>query len=59
MKIHTHWRRHMEAWRESGLSQADYCRQQGFNRKTFSVWTQRVQGGLSMELPIQVLWRNG
>jgi len=31
MKIHTQWRRHVETWRESGLSQADYCRQQGFS----------------------------
>jgi hypothetical protein len=25
MKIHTQWRQHVEAWCESGLSQADYC----------------------------------
>ena len=48
MKINVHWRRHVEAWRESGLSQADYCRQQGLNHKTFSVWTRRVQGDLSL-----------
>jgi len=61
MKIHTHWRRHVEAWRESGLSQAAYCQQQGLNRKTFSVWTRRVQGDLSLDknaplelLPIQL-----
>ena len=61
MKINAHWRRHVEAWRESGLSQADYCRQQGLNRKTFSVWTRRVQGNLSLDkdaplelLPVQV-----
>ncbi len=41
MKIHTQWRQHVEARRESGLSQADYCRQQGLNPKTFSTWTQR------------------
>ena len=49
MKIHAHWRRHVEAWRESGLSQADYCRQQGLNRKTFSLWTRRDQGNPSMD----------
>jgi len=48
MKINAHWQRHVEAWRESGLSQADYCRQQGLNHKTFSVWTRRVQGDLSL-----------
>jgi hypothetical protein len=61
MKINAHWRRHVEIWRESGLSQADYCRQQGLNHKTFSVWTRRVQVDLSMDksaaldlLPVQV-----
>jgi hypothetical protein len=42
MKINAQWRWHVEAWRGSGLSQADYCRQQGLNPKTFSVWTRRV-----------------
>ena len=41
MKINAQWRRHVEAWRESGLSQADYCHQHGLNRKTFSLWTRR------------------
>ena len=61
MKINAHWRRHVEAWRESGLSQADYCRQQGLNHKTFSVWTRRVQVNPSLDkntpldlLPVQL-----
>lgn len=61
MKINAHWQRHVEAWRESGLSQADYCRQQGLNHKTFSVWTRRVQVGLPLDkdapldlLPVQL-----
>ena len=49
MKIHAHWQRHVEAWRGCGLSQADYCRQQGLNRKTFSLWTRRDQGDPSMD----------
>ena len=48
MKINAQWQRHVEAWRESGLSQADYCQQQGLNRKTFSVWTRRIQGDSSL-----------
>jgi hypothetical protein len=57
MKINTQWWRHVNAWRESGLSQADYCRQQGLNRKTFSVWTRRVQGDLSLhkDAPLELL----
>ena len=35
MKINAQWNRHVEAWRESGLSQADYCRQQNLNPKPF------------------------
>ena len=61
MKIHTQWQQHVEAWRESGLSQADYCRQQSLNAKTFSVWVGRCQHDLSMDkdapleiIPIQV-----
>lgn len=61
MKINAHWRRHVEVWRESGLSQAEYCRQQGLNHKTFSVWTRRVQVDLSLDknapldlLPVQL-----
>jgi hypothetical protein len=42
MKISAHWQRHVEAWRESGLSQADYCRKQGINPKTFSAWARRA-----------------
>jgi hypothetical protein len=42
MKINTQWCRHVEAWRESGLNQANYCRQQGLNPKTFSAWARRA-----------------
>jgi hypothetical protein len=35
------WRRHIDAWRKSELSQADYCRLHGLNPKTFSTWTRR------------------
>ena len=36
MALSTHWRRHIEAWQGSGLSQADYCRRHGLNANTFS-----------------------
>ena len=49
MKINTQWQRHVKAWRERGLSQADYCHQHGLNRKTFSLWTRRDQGDPSMD----------
>ena len=50
MKINAQWRRHVETWRESGLSQADYCRQQNLDPKTFSLWTRRVQDDLSLSM---------
>jgi transposase-like protein len=54
MKTHTQWQQHVEAWRESGLSQADYCRQHGLNHKTFSVWTRRVQHDLSLNKDVSL-----
>jgi len=36
MALSTNWRRHIEAWQGSGLSQADYCRRHGVNANTFS-----------------------
>ena len=50
MKINANWRRHVEAWRESGLSQADYCRQQNLKPKASSLRTRRVQDDLSLSI---------
>ena len=33
--------RHVEAWEVSGLSQRQYCHQQGFSVSTFSYWRKR------------------
>ena len=37
------WRRHIEAWSRSGLSQAEYCRRHGLQRKAFSRWKRRLE----------------
>jgi hypothetical protein len=34
----TRWRRHVDAWRASGTSQAAYCRKQGLTPAQFSWW---------------------
>jgi hypothetical protein len=34
----TRWRRHVEAWRACGTSQAAYCRQQKLTQAQFSWW---------------------
>ena len=33
-----YWRVHVEAWRASGQSRADYCTAHGLSRKTFGWW---------------------
>ena len=32
------WRKHLDAWRGSGLSQAAYCRREGLSPTDFSCW---------------------
>lgn len=54
MKIHTQWWQHVEAWRESGLSQADYCRQQDLNPKTFSTWARRALP-IDKDAPLEII----
>jgi hypothetical protein len=36
------WEKHIEKWESSGLSQADYCRQNGVNIKSFHHWKRRT-----------------
>jgi hypothetical protein len=36
MAVTSKWRQHIEAWQGSGLSQAEYCRQQQINVRTFT-----------------------
>ena len=54
MKTQTQWWRHVEAWRESGLTQADYCRQQGLHPKTFSAWTRR-ELSMDKDAPLKLI----
>jgi len=36
MALSARWKQHIEDWRASGLSQAEYCRRHGLNANTFS-----------------------
>jgi hypothetical protein len=36
MALSAHWKKHIEAWEASGLSQVEYCRRHGLNPNTFS-----------------------
>ncbi len=37
-----YWRVHVEAWRSSGQSRAEYCALHGLSRKTFDWWAWRL-----------------
>jgi len=39
------WLRHLQRWRQSGLSQAQYCRQQHLSAPAFGWWKGRLSAG--------------
>lgn len=39
------WEEHIRAWRSSGLSQAEYCRQHGISSKSFLYWKRKHRAG--------------
>lgn len=36
------WKPHLDGWRDSGLSQAAYCRQHGLSLKCFAYWRRNL-----------------
>ena len=38
-----HWVEKVEKWKESGLSQTEFCRHEEINRKTFATWYHRYK----------------
>ena len=36
------WRDHFKAWEKSGLSQPDFCREQGINQHSFTYWRSKL-----------------
>ncbi len=58
MALTKRWRQHIELWQNSGLPQADYCQQEGLNRKTFSARLSEFRSSRtptpSVLIPIQV-----
>ena len=38
------WQEHLRAWSESGLTQADCCRQHQLSRAAFGWWKRQLQG---------------
>lgn len=37
------WQSHLDSWTISGLSQAEYCRQNSLKRHQFAYWKKRLQ----------------
>lgn len=37
-----YWRPHIEAWKQSGESQAGFCRRHGLNIKLFGYWKRKL-----------------
>ncbi len=35
------WQAHIKAWSESGMTQAEYCRQNGLSIKSFGYWKRK------------------
>jgi hypothetical protein len=38
------WQEHLRAWSQSGLTQADYCRQHQLSAPAFGWWKRRLEG---------------
>ena len=55
------WKPHLTGWRDSGLSQAAYCRQHGLSLKCFTYWrrtlgpTQGVASATSMPAVVPIV----
>jgi hypothetical protein len=54
MKRTTQALQHVTTWRAADMSQAEYCRQQGINPKTFSAWV-RNESRLDKRPPLEVI----
>ena len=39
------WQSHIESWKDSGLSQAEYCRQNNLKSRIFTYWKLKFSSG--------------
>ncbi len=46
------WRKHLEAWGQSGLTQVAYCERHGLSEKSFYRWRRKEAGGLARSLTL-------
>ena len=47
------WKGHVDGWRNSGLTQAAYCRQQGLSLPSFGYWRRTL--GKAIASPVSAL----
>jgi hypothetical protein len=48
------WKNHIEAWKESGFSIADYCELEELAKSTFSYWKRKLEGKVSKSRFVEV-----
>ena len=46
----SYWVVHVEAWRKSGLTRTEYCREHGLAKSTFDRWQTALEGAKSLQL---------
>lgn len=51
----TYWQTHLDAWRQSGLSQASYCKQHGVSLSSFGYWLHRRAKSTSPTAAVPIL----
>ncbi len=49
-----YWQRNIQDWKESGNSQAGYCREHNLNIKTFTYWRRKLSQRLTTVSLVQV-----
>ena len=49
-----YWQGHMQTWKESGESQAGYCRDNKLNIKTFTYWRRKLSRKASTVTLVQM-----
>ena len=42
---HEYWQSHIDAWQQSGLTRAAYCKHNDLNLQTFAYWKHRFKAG--------------
>jgi hypothetical protein len=49
------WKHHIESWKKSGLSQAEYCRQHTLKAYVFGYWKKRFRSPQEPDYPSKML----